>query len=104
MRRIFAALTAATTLGPGESHDLGKPRARHTLIVTVEAGTAGVGVEFSHDGETWTNAQIGPIAATSDTAVGLAASRYYEFVARYVRANVTALAGGATVSATIASA
>jgi hypothetical protein len=100
----YTSLTQATTLGPGESRQLVKPTAHHTIAVflTGEPASCVVTIEGSHDGYHWWTmgnvqcALVGGVRTLLPTAD----------LALWVRANLIELGNGdsPTVTVTIASA
>lgn len=99
----FTSLESASATGPGESVQLQKATAHHTMIVTVEGAPSGVTVwlEGSHDGFRWVRMQTYQAAEN-----GTVTTQPSAHLVTYVRANLAALSGGTNpkVSASIASA
>lgn len=99
---IPAGSTANPTAGP-ISLDNGQSKAFHTMVVTVSNATFTSGtvtLQISHDNANWFSVATPPTLTTNAVF-----SQTVNAAAQFVRANVTAaIVGGATVTATVASA
>lgn len=99
------SLNAATAAGVGTAKDLEAVLGNHQLIatlVTSGATNADVDVEISHDGVRWV--RLGGISFSASSAETRTTGPL-SGLARFVRANLVSLSGGAspTVTATVAS-
>ncbi len=97
----FTSLNAVTSNGPGASRDLEDVSRHHTLTVTITGTSVSgtVALQGSHDGSGWTN--LATVSITDGLTLMATADTHF---VRYVRANLTSLAGTSpVVTATIAS-
>lgn len=98
------SLSAVSAVGPGTPLDGGVCRVNHGLVVTTSAGVnAGVvQLEGSFDGVNWFNmpgtASITTSAASTTSAISVSG------IARFLRAAITTIISGGTVSAFVGSA
>lgn len=92
------SLNGVTVVGAGSGIDLTVTRGSHTIIVSYSGSATEVVValEGSHDGTIW-------VALDEHDYASGGGARRVEFDVSHVRANLTHLAGSATVKATIAS-
>jgi hypothetical protein len=99
----FTSLESASAVGPGESRQLQKATAHHTMIVSIDGTPTNVVVtlEGSHDGFRWV-----PIATHQAQEDGIRTTPPTTHLVTFVRANLVAISGdnAAKVSASIASA
>lgn len=99
----FTSVESATATGAGESRQLQKATAHHTMIVQVEGSVTDCAVvlEGSHDGFRWVRMQTYQAAEN-----GIVTTPPTGPLVTHVRANVLKLSGngGGKVSASIASA
>lgn len=97
----FTSLESASSPGPGESAQLQRATAHHTMIVTVDGVASNVVVvlEGSHDGFRWV-----PIAVHQAQEDGVRTTPPTTHLVTYVRAYLEVLSGDAKISASIASA
>lgn len=99
----LASLPAGSfNVGAGAVLDLGTPRPNHSVIVNATGVLTGgaVTLQVSHDAASWAS----PAATAAINAAGVYSANVAGFAARYVRAAITtAIAGGGSIAATVAS-
>jgi hypothetical protein len=97
----YPSLGAASAVGPGTVLDAGGCLSNHAMVVTSSAGvTAGaVQLQGSLDGSTWFN--MGNPVSTTTANTTFTPIVVSDQPVRYLRANITTLITGGTVTAVV---